>query len=544
MKRDLSMTANESPQTLALRASEARMAAILEVALDAIITIDHDGRILDFNPAAEKIFGYARHEALGQEMAELTVPLALRERHRQGLARAVATGRNTIVGHRIDITAMRKGGEEFPAELAITRISSDGPPIFTGHVRDISERVRNEAEIRRLNLQESEARLKTILEHAPEAIMSMDAETGKFVEVNENAVRLFGRSREELLSIGPESLSPPTQPDGQSSAAKARGKVGEALAGGAPVFDWMHLNAAGEEILCEVRLARFPAAGRNLAIGTITDITERKRAEKELLAALEKEKELVRLKSGFVSMVSHEFRTPLAVIVSCAEILRDYQAELRPEKKRRHLDAICEASLNLSKLIDEVLLLGKVEAGKLAFTPAELDLPDLCRQLADNVTAAAQRKRPIHFAALPLSSSAVGDAGLLRHIFVNLLSNTVKYSAPDSPVEFSFRRERRNAVFVIRDHGIGIPPGDLPQVFEAFHRGDNVGQLPGTGLGLAIVKRCVERHRGQIVIESKTGEGTTVTVQVPMFGKQKTRTATKSRKGKPAIPARKVSNNT
>src|SRR6266849_3558166 len=129
----------------ALRASEARTEAILEVALDSIVTIDHEGRIVDWNPAAERTFGYARSEALGREMAELIVPPSLRERHRSGLRRAVATGRNTIIGQRIEIIARRADGLEFPVELAVTRISNGGPPLFTGHIRDITARKQAES---------------------------------------------------------------------------------------------------------------------------------------------------------------------------------------------------------------------------------------------------------------------------------------------------------------------------------------------------------------------------------------------------------------
>ncbi len=129
----------------ALRASEARTEAILEVALDSIVTIDHEGRIVDWNPAAERTFGYARSEAVGREMAELIVPPSLRERHRMGLRRAVTTGRNTIIGQRIEIVARRADGLEFPVELAVTRISDGGPPLFTGHIRDITARKQAES---------------------------------------------------------------------------------------------------------------------------------------------------------------------------------------------------------------------------------------------------------------------------------------------------------------------------------------------------------------------------------------------------------------
>ena len=158
----------------ALRASEALKSAILETALDAIVTIDHQGHILDFNPAAAQMFGYSREEALGQEMAALIIPPHLRERHRHGLGRAVASGKDTIVGQRIEITAVRKGGEEFPVELAITRIRVNGPPIFTGHIRDIS--ARKEGELRRatqLAVTRVLAEATTLAEAAPQILRAV-----------------------------------------------------------------------------------------------------------------------------------------------------------------------------------------------------------------------------------------------------------------------------------------------------------------------------------------------------------------------------------
>src|SRR5215813_6384476 len=132
-------------QEAALRLSEATRAAILEAALDCIVTIDQNGRVVDFNTAAERTFGYSRSEAVGREMAELIIPPELRERHRAGLAHAVRTGEDRIVGRRIEITAMRRNGEQFPVELAITRIATDGPPMFTGHIRDITAHRQREA---------------------------------------------------------------------------------------------------------------------------------------------------------------------------------------------------------------------------------------------------------------------------------------------------------------------------------------------------------------------------------------------------------------
>ena len=247
------------------------------------------------------------------------------------------------------------------------------------------------------------------------------------------------------------------------------------------------------------------------------DITERKRAENELLKALAREKELGELKSNFVSMVSHEFRTPLGVIMSASEILQRYLDRLPPEKRTHHLQSIFTATQNLSRLVEEVLLLGKAEDGKMKFNPAPISLLTLCRLLADEVMSATNRQCPIQVTASSGVDGAQGDENLLRHIMTNLLTNAVKYSEPGKRVDVTVERNHQYAVFHIRDQGIGIPPEDQPTVFDSFYRGRNVGHRPGTGLGLVIVKSCVKLHHGDIRLESKLGEGTTVIVRLPMF---------------------------
>jgi PAS domain S-box-containing protein len=368
----------------ALAESEAHTRLIIDNALDAVITIDGNGVIRGWNPQAEAIFGWTKEEIFGRELAETLVPVHYRPAHRRGLQKFLETGQGAVLNRRIELTALRRDGHEFPAELAITALKVGESYIFSAFVRDI---------------------------------------------------------------------------------------------------------------------------------------TERRRAEEELLRALEREKELGKLKSNFVSMVSHEFRTPLGIIMSSEEILDRYFDRLTPEKRRDQLHAIHNAVKRMAEMMEEILLLGRVEAGKMECKPATIDLNAFLRHLVDELHAAAAQHCPIEFepAAFPIQVSA--DEGLLRHIFTNLLSNAIKYSSPDQPVHFSVREEMGQAVFTVEDHGVGIPEADQPWLFKAFHRGQNVGNLPGTGLGLTIVKRCVELHGGKIKFHSATGIGTTFIVTLPLFGK-------------------------
>jgi signal transduction histidine kinase len=171
----------------------------------------------------------------------------------------------------------------------------------------------------------------------------------------------------------------------------------------------------------------------------------------------------------------------------------------------------------MAEMMEEVLILSRLDAGKLDFQPAVLDLNGFWYRMVDEVLSATNRRCPIELSPTWIPPEAKADERLLGHIFTNLLSNAVKYSEPGATVGFSVERDGVDAVCVVRDRGIGISQQDQQHLFKAFHRGGNVGSRPGTGLGLLVVKRCVELHRGNIQLVSKLGEGTTVTVRLPVF---------------------------
>lgn len=248
------------------------------------------------------------------------------------------------------------------------------------------------------------------------------------------------------------------------------------------------------------------------------DISERKQVESEMERALAHEKELSELKSRFVSMVSHEFRTPLGIIMGSAEILEAYLDRLPAAERQSNLRDILQSAGHMARLMEEVLLLGRVEAGKLACRRGPMDLAAFCARIVEETGSAAGGRCPIQLHTPPDLPLAQGDESLLRHIFGNLLSNAVKYSPAGNPVEFAIETREHSAVFTVRDRGLGIPAEDQRQLFQAFHRGRNVGETQGTGLGMVIVKHCVELHGGRIGFESREGHGTTFTVDLPLFG--------------------------
>lgn len=239
-------------------------------------------------------------------------------------------------------------------------------------------------------------------------------------------------------------------------------------------------------------------------------------AKDDLSRALSQERELNELKTRFITLVSHEFRTPLGIIMSAVELLRHHGERLSSDKAGELREDIHASTLRMAGLMEQVLLLGRVEAGKAAYNPTKLNLVELCGKLTDEGLSATSHRCPVQFRSEGELTEVQADEALVRHIFSNLLSNAVKYSPEGAPVEFKVHRENGEAVFTVKDKGIGIPKADQARLFEAFHRASNVGEIAGTGLGLLLVKRCVDLHHGSIALESAEGKGTTFTVKLPV----------------------------
>ncbi|MBW4576815.1 MAG: PAS domain S-box protein [Aphanothece sp. CMT-3BRIN-NPC111] len=253
----------------------------------------------------------------------------------------------------------------------------------------------------------------------------------------------------------------------------------------------------------------------NCLDGAIFDITERKIAEAEMQKAIEKQRELVELKSGFIAMTSHEFRTPLTTILSSSELLEHYSHKLAPDKKKNLFQQIQSSTKQVLELLDDFLTLNKAEAGFSEFRPAPLNLEQFCHQIVSEVQLMAINNQEIIFTSLGDCAKTVMDEKVLRHILTNLLSNALKYSPSGTVVEFSLSCQSALATFTVKDSGIGIPAADIPKLFEPFHRAANVDSIQGTGLGLAIVKKMVDIHGGEISVKSQVGFGTTFTVTIP-----------------------------
>jgi PAS domain S-box-containing protein len=261
--------------------------------------------------------------------------------------------------------------------------------------------------------------------------------------------------------------------------------------------------------------ARIALSAENEIMAIIRDITERKKAEEDIRSSLEKERELNELKSRFVAMTSHEFRTPLATILSSSELIEHYSHKWPEEKKQKHLRRIQVSVHHMTGLLNDVLLLGKADAGQLQFQPTSIQLVEFCEDLVESIQITTE-EHDIIFTQLGDFTDAKMDEKLLRHILGNLLGNAVKYSPLGGKVYFDLKKTEENIIFKIKDNGLGIPKSDQENIFNSFNRASNVGTISGTGLGLAIVSKSIDLHGGKISFESQEGEGTTFIVEIPV----------------------------
>lgn len=494
--------------TRAATAKHERYRQLIASAQDAVVVMDTAGRVVDWNPCAERMFGWAAEEAIGAQLSALIVPPALREKHEAGLRRYVETRQGRIIGQSVELVAVSRSGHEIPIELSLWPLESDGELLFGAFIHDIHAR-----KVAEHALREQEKKYRQVVDHGSEGILVV--RDGQIVFANPSTERLVGATMDELQS---QPFTHFIHPDDRALVVDRHVR----RLRGEPVDDQYSFRVVrknGELVWLDLSVVSIEWEGLPATLSFINDITERKRAEQDVQNNLARERELSQLKSRFVSMASHEFRTPLAGILSSTELLRHYGDRLPAEEKTELFEQIESSVERMARMLDNILLIGRADAQGLQFRPALLSLPPLCQELVEEVERSRIGEGIAPRVVLDCQvdeAEHLLDATLLRHILGNLLSNACKYSPAGGEVRFEVSIDRQSLRFVVADQGIGIPLADQPRLFESFHRASNVGNISGTGLGLAIVKQSVELHGGRITLDSAPGSGSRFTVDIPI----------------------------
>jgi len=486
-----------------------RLELLIATANDAVITIDAGSLIVDWNESAERMFGWRRREAVGLDLADLIIPPAHRKHHRAGIAKYLVEGTAKIFNRRIEATALRRSGEEFDVELSIWPVRTAEGCTFSSFIRDISRRKAAERA-----LAQSEAKYRKVVENVNEGIIVTAG--GKILYSNPKALALTGLDEKTALS---RPFIEFIHPDDREIVLANHMKRlrGEPVASR---YEFRVLHRSGETRWLEVSAVLIDWQNAPATLNFLIDVTERRQIEQDMRAALERERELSELKSRFVAVTSHEFRTPLAAILSSIELLDDYGARLPDEERREIVGLIKNGVTRMNKMVDQVLLTSRIESGKFEFEPRPRSIPDLMVQVASEMDQAHEQAARISVRCDGIDQLRMVDPKLVSHILVNLLGNALKYSPRDTAVTCTASAEGDRLMFAVSDQGIGIPAADLPRLFESFHRGANVGNIQGTGIGLHIVRECVQLHRGTIEVTSVVGQGTTfhVDLHAPVAG--------------------------
>jgi PAS domain S-box-containing protein len=390
----------------------ALLKAIIDNAIDGIITIDERGTVESINPSACKLFLCTPEAVIGKNISVL-MPPPDREQHDEYIHRYQRTGVPHIIGMGREVTGLRTDGTTFPFRLGVSEVSFANRKIYTGFIHDLSR--------------EKEA---------------------------EEQLREYAAHLEELVENRTHSL---------------------------------------KETIKALRLAK-----------------------EEVSSSLEKEKELGLLKSRFVSMASHEFRTPLSAIQLSSSLIEKYALPYDNDHIRKHVAKIKNSVGNLTAILNDFLSLEKLEAGKVEADCTPFDLVKLSEEITEELQLIAKQNQSILYQHTGTSSIVNLDQNLLKNCVINLITNAIKYSGEDTFIEFLTEITGNQCIITIKDNGIGIPDTDQKHLFEAFFRAHNTGNIPGTGLGLNIVARYARLMNGEIKFKSNINQGTIFTITFPI----------------------------
>ncbi len=387
--------------------------------------------------------------------------------------------------------------------------------------------------------------VEAIFQFATEAILITNEE-GVIVRCNPSAERLFSYPQEELIGAKVEILIPGRYKTGHENHRQHYHKNLHPRAMGTG-YDVFGKRKDGTEFPVEVSLSPFSNSQGKFVIAFIVDISLRKNAEEQMKAyqselereveertmilreaihklektkeeldrALKREREVNSMKSRFISIASHEFRTPLATVLSSLSLVEKYANLHEPEKRDKHIQRIKSSIRNLTEILNDFLSLNKLEEGKVMVNLDTFDVNELVEKVVLEIQGIVKPGQKIRILPQQVPASVVLDAKLLQNVLINLLSNAIKFSPPDSIIEVETAISGNRLHLKVRDQGIGIPEEDKKHMFERFFRSSNAGEIQGTGLGLSIVSQYVNLMKGVITFDSKINEGTTFSIDLP-----------------------------
>ena len=463
--------------------------AILQTVIDGIITINNKGIIQTVNPAASRIFGYTEQEMLGQNV-KMLMPVEYATEHDKYINNYLETGDNKVIGIGREVIGQRKDGSVFPLELAVSEMTVDGQLMFTGIVRDISERKETEN-----NLRNSEARIRAIVDTVIDGIVTINSQ-GLIQTFNPAAQKIFGYTTEEVTGRNVSMLMPQPYADAHdtymnnylTTGNKKIIGIGREVTG---------LRKDGSTFPMELAVSEMMVDDQRMFTGIVRDITERKRLDK--------------MKNEFISTVSHELRTPLTSIRGALNLVLGKAGDSLSGKPKRMLEMAERNSERLTLLINDILDLEKIQSGQLVFNFKPLDLVALTKRALDENEGYARTHSVKLVMNCELEQAPVyADENRLLQVYANLISNAIKYSPTDGTVEVILNEHDNCYRVTVKDHGSGIPEEFRNRIFQRFAQADSsdTREKGGTGLGLSITKAIVERHEGNIGYETKTGKGT------------------------------------
>jgi PAS domain S-box-containing protein len=504
-----------------LQNSEARTRAILDAAVDAIMTIDQQGAVESMNPAAEKLFGYPAAEVIGKNV-KMLMPEPYRHEHDGYLHNYLTTGHKKIIGLGREVVGLRRDGSTFPMHLAVSELRMGTQRMFTGIARDITD-LRDAIR----QLEESEIRTRTILETAVDAIITID-DHGLIESLNPAAERLFGYAAQDVVGKNVKMLMPPPyrdEHDGYLTNYLTTGNK-KIIGSGREVVG---LRKDGSTFPMDLAVSEVNLGFRRLFTGIVRDVSERKKAEEQLrfYAAELQDRNADLLRSNqeldeFAYIASHDLKEPLRGIHNYSTfLLEDYKHQLDHEGVTK-LETLKRLTQRMDEFLDSLLEFSRV--GRMELAIRDTDLGVLLDEIIDSLRITLQERGVEVRIPQPLPVIRA-DRVRVGEIFRNLITNAMKYNdKPQKWIEIGFGVDLGlesldkdqgepvpddSPVFYVRDNGIGIPKKHYAAVFRIFkrlHPREDFGG--GTGVGLTIVKKIVERHGGRIWIDSKPGQGT------------------------------------